>query len=150
MAEGLLKSKLSQELRDHVIVRSAGTLGLSGNRATPFAIVAAQNKGSDISKHRSRALTERLVMESDIIFAMDEGHRRFLQNEFPQAKENIFLLKEFNTNGSKVEFPSIEDPIGGSMRIYDLIANEINDEIERILPTLTRLIRTKISDNLPN
>ena len=94
MAEGLLKSLLPENLRDHVVVRSAGTLGLSGNRATPFAIVAAQKKGSNISSHRSRAITEKLIKEADIIFALDEGHKQFLITQFPSVKENVFLLKE--------------------------------------------------------
>lgn len=147
MAEGLLKSKLPEDLKDHVIVRSAGTLGIKGNRATPFAILAAQKRHADISKHRSRELTEKLVNESNIIFAMDDGHRRFLENEYPEVKENIFLLKEFATNGKKIEFPSIEDPIGGSIRIYEHIADEIDDELDRILTTLTRLIRDTIEND---
>lgn len=148
MAEGLLKSKLPEDLQDHVIVRSAGTLGLSGNRATPFAIAAAKNRGGNISNHRSRALTEKLVKESDIIFALDEGHRRFLEKEFPKARGNVFLLKQFATDGKKVEFPSIEDPIGGSMRIYEIIADEINAEIDRILPKLTVFMRNKLKNDV--
>jgi len=146
MAEGMLKSKLPDDLKDHVIVRSAGTLGLNGNRATPFAIMAAQKRNADISRHRSRGLTERLVNDSDIILAMDEDHRQFLEQEYPKVKENVFLLKEFAANGKKVKYPSIDDPIGGSMRIYENTADEINEEIERILPMLIKLIRNKVEN----
>jgi len=146
MAEGLLKAKLPPELKEQVIVRSAGTLNLTGNRATPFAIAAANKFGANIANHRSQGLSKQLVYDSDIVLVMDQSHKEYLLQHFPDAKENIFLLKEFSLNHEQ-EPPhlNIIDPIGNSLQFYETICDEINNEIERIVPTLIPLIKNKMN-----
>ncbi|MBN2093306.1 hypothetical protein JW964_27020 [candidate division KSB1 bacterium] len=144
MAEGLLKARLPIELKEHVIVRSAGTMNIIGSRATPYAIMAAKKFGADIEQHRSKGISHQLVQKADIILVMDESHKSFLNSYFPEARENTFLLKEFMKERTAGENLSIEDPIGASFHFYEIIAREISSEVDRILPAIKRLIQNKI------
>lgn len=144
MAEGLLKARLPIELKEHVIVRSAGTMNIVGSRATPYAIMAAKKFGADIEQHRSRGVSHQLIHKADIILGLEESHKNYLITHFPDARENVFLLKEFMRERTDGENLSIEDPIGASFHFYEIIAREISSEVDRILPAIKRLIQNKI------
>lgn len=144
MAEGLMKQKIPSELRDKVKVQSAGTLGLVGNPATEYAIEAAREKGADLSDHKSQGVTETLLKDSDLIFVMSSEHKIFLENRFPDVRENIFLLKKFGREPGEKIRPNIEDPIGESYRVYQKCCKTIETELERIWPTVESLIEAKL------
>jgi len=144
IAEGLLKRKLPENLRDFVNITSAGTLGINGSPATPFAVQVAQEFGADISHHRSRGLTGELIHESDVIFVLANDHKKILLSHFPELSENIFLLKSFDRNHKKNYDENIYDPIGGSLETYRECAAIINEEINRIWPRLQMLIESKL------
>ncbi len=144
MAEGFLKARLPIELKEQVIVRSAGTMNIIGSRATPYAIMAAKKFGADIEQHRSRGISHQLVQKADIILVMDESHKSFLNMYYPEARKNTFLLKEFMKERTAGENLNIEDPIGASFHFYEIIAQEISQEVDRILPTMKQLIQNKI------
>lgn len=144
IAEGLLKARLPIELKEHAIVRSAGIMNIAGNRATPYAIMATKKFGANINQHRSRGISKQLVLKADLILVMDESHKEYLNKYFPDARENIFLLKEFMKENTPGENLNIDDPIGGSFQYYEVIAREISDEVDRILPTIKKLIQNKI------
>ncbi len=143
MAEGLMKKLLYPDYGDQVHIHSAGTLGIDNNPATLNAIQVAQEKGVDISHHRSQGLTRHLVATADIIFAMAENHYEFMNTYYPDYKENIFLLKAFATNKDRPRRVSIDDPIGQSIKVYRRVINEIEKELMRILPTIVHLIQSK-------
>lgn len=144
MAAGLLQKKLYPEFGKTVRVHSAGTLGIYENPATLHAIRVSQEKGVDISTHRSKGVNETDIAEADIIFALAEHHKDFLDRYYPHLKDNIFLMKSFSTGADKPSNLSIEDPIGGDLKKYRKTINEIEKELERILPQLKVLIHARI------
>jgi len=144
MAEGLMRIKVPEKYRDQVVVQSAGTLGIDGNAATHFAIQVARELGADISRHRSQGVSEELLSNADIIFAMAREHKYYLENEFPAIRENIFLLKTFGRPSDETPLDSIDDPIGGSLSVYRQCAEIIDAELNRVLPRLTKLIEQKL------
>jgi protein-tyrosine-phosphatase len=144
MAAGILKRKLPQRFDGKVIIQSAGTMRLEDNEATPLSISVARDKGVDLSHHRSRGLKQKMVEEADIIFAMAKDHREYLEREYPRLRENIFLLKTFGRNSRQVESQSVEDPMGGSREVYERCFDQIEEEIDRILPRLVKLIEDKL------
>jgi protein-tyrosine phosphatase len=144
MAEGLMKIKLPDGYRERVTVGSAGTLGLHGNPATDFAIHVAGELGADISQHRSQGISEELVKDADIIFAMTPEHQAYLEQAFPEVRDNVFLLKTFDRQPGEEFDEFIDDPIGATLAVYRECARIINEELERILPRLTRLIEEKV------
>ena len=147
MAEGLMKHKLPKELKKRVTVQSAGILNLVGNHATEFAVKAALECGANIAKHHSQGLSRELMESSDIVLVMDESHLRYISDYFPGFKENVFLLKEFACDGALPQKKNIEDPIGSDYDFYAFNCHEINTELDRILPTLVKLIHQKLESN---
>jgi len=146
MAEGLLKKKLYQKYGRKLEVHSAGTLGINGNPATLHAIAAAREKGVDIGNHVSKGVNQNNISKADIIFALADHHKEFIDRYFPAYKENVFLLKAFGHRGRKPRNLSIKDPIGEGLTTYRRVINQIDDELERILPRLESLIDDKLAE----
>jgi len=145
MAEGLLKAKLPEDLADKVVVLSAGTLGIAGAQATAFAVEAVRELGADIKGHFSQGVTEELLRQADIVFAMARNHRIFLMDYFPASIDKVFLLRTFDRDRSAQLDEDIDDPIGASRKVYQECAALIDFELERIMPRLQALIRAKLS-----
>ncbi|HFE53865.1 MAG TPA: low molecular weight protein arginine phosphatase [Bacteroidetes bacterium] len=148
MAEAILKAKLPPDLRRKVLVRSAGTLGLRGQRPTPFAILAAQEHGLDISHHSSRGVDDRLVSVADIIFGMAPEHVAWLKKRFPEAADRVHLLTSFGREDSEHD-EGIADPIGFGPETYRRTFKRIEEEIDRILPLLVEKVRSALSAPVP-
>jgi protein-tyrosine phosphatase len=145
MAEGLLKSMLPDDIKDKVIVESAGTLGIEGQPATPLAVSVAEELGADISKHSSRALTRELVEEADLILVMAPEHRDYVRRYFPDVQENVFLLRQFGREQGDPVDPVIEDPIGGNVEVYRGCIQIIHEELQRVLPLIRDLVVERLS-----
>jgi protein-tyrosine phosphatase len=144
MAEGLLKIKLPKALEDRVIVQSAGTLGINGSPATEYAITAAGEYGADIARHLSQGVTEELSAMADVIFVMSREHRTFFEHYMPDIRENVFLLKTFDTDPEDVQDDSIPDPVGHNLDVYMTCCETIDHELNRIRPRLIRMIEEKL------
>ena len=123
MGQGLLKQILAEKNINHVTVRSAGIEGGSGFSASVNAVKVMQEQGIDITDHRSSPITPSLILNSDLILAMELYHKDYIESVFPEAKGKVKLVKEFG-----VHFDNnmdIQDPIGGSIEAYRYCAYEI-------------------------
>ncbi|MBN1997459.1 hypothetical protein JW935_07910 [candidate division KSB1 bacterium] len=139
MAEGILREYLPERLKKNITVVSAGTMGLINSPASIEAVTALAEIGIDISKHRSRGITQQLMENSQIILTMAENHYDLLCEHFPQLKENIFLLRTFDEE-LPVYNKSIADPIGQGLNVYRQSRDIISGEIKRILPRILQLV----------
>lgn len=144
MAAGLLRAKLPKHLKSKVTIESAGTMGIEYSLASENAIEAMHEKGIDITDHQSLGVSDKVVKGADIIFALAEDHRHYLESNFPYVRDNVFLLRTFGRDHKKTGSVSVADPIGGSIEIYERCRDTIEREIDRILPRLTRLIEDTI------
>ncbi len=122
MAEGLLWHRLPEVLRPVVSVRSAGTHGLHGNWAEPFAVKAAAAHGVDISRHRARVLDAGMVRSADLVLAMEKYHINKVNDLLFFRCQYALLLGSFD---EKRENPEIEDPYGSPLGAYATCAAEI-------------------------
>ncbi len=122
MAEGMLWHRLPQDLKPVVSVRSAGTHGLHGNRAEPFAVRAAAVHGADISDHRASVLDAGMVRSADLVLAMEKYHIDKINDLLFFRCKYALLLGTFAV---KRENPEIEDPYGSPLDAYDTCAREI-------------------------
>ncbi len=147
MAEGLLRLKLPSRLQDEVIIKSAGTLGIDGMPAARYSVEIVQEMGGDIARHQSQGVTAELVEDADLILAMANEHVDYLHENFPQYRENVFLLKRFARAGNEAEDDpddgEIFDPIGSDKTTYRICARLIDEELERIMPTLVHFIQER-------
>ena len=149
MAEAYLKKLLQKQHRTDVQVSSAGVMALAGMGASQETREVLAREGIEVSAHRSQRVTQELVAQSDIILVMDSLHEDHILKLAPEAKNRLFLLKEFarpvrNTgiikniekvsNGTRISGSnlSISDPAGGSLEFYQETFITIKDAVERI------------------
>lgn len=93
LAESLLRVELSHL---PVALSSAGTHALLGKPMYETNQEIAQELGIiDASNHRARQLSLDMLKQSDLILAMDRGHRRRIVEMLPRASRYTFTLREF-------------------------------------------------------
>jgi protein-tyrosine-phosphatase len=131
MAEAMLKSKLPEEIKSAYLITSAGTEALEGLPATAHAAQAMHEEGIDLSAHRSRPITERLIERADLILALSRQHREFIETNFPEASGKTFLFAEYADKSAKGI--GIPDPIGGPLEDYRHIRDRIKEYILRLV-----------------
>lgn len=130
MAEGILKD-LAEKRGLDIEVKSAGLVGIDDGDISRDAISVLKDIDIDISKIKSKAISEDLVRKADLILTMSQRHKGNLILKFPFIKDKIFLLNEYAFNMNK----DIVDPFGMGRKYYEETRNEIYMAIEKILDT---------------
>ncbi|MEW6159660.1 MAG: ribose 5-phosphate isomerase B, partial [Verrucomicrobiota bacterium] len=133
MAEALFRRAV--EGRGEYRVLSAGVGTMNGQPASAYSVRALQERGLDLSAHRSSMITAQMVHEADYIFGMTHSHVDAITLLYPQAAEKTFLLREFDETLEEFE-KDLPDPIGGSYDVY----LACRDQIERTIPLLVRFV----------
>jgi protein-tyrosine-phosphatase len=113
MAEGILKKVLEGSAA--ALVSSSGTHALVGNPASEFSVIASDENGIDISRHRARMLTPEMIESSDIILCMERFHVEQILSIDVSAHERVFNLADFSGVRRMRDIP---DPYGCSLREY--------------------------------
>ena len=132
MSEALAKQVLAEKLKvpedklesKGISVLSAGSFAMPGSRATPAAVEALRPMGVDLSRHRSRPLSVELIHQADVVFTMSRGHVQAVTALVPSATEKTFTL---DPEGD------IDDPIGGELSLYQTLAVQLRNLIEKRL-----------------
>ncbi len=137
MAERILKDLLNRYGIENVSVESAGIMTSQDRQPTNYAIMVMVERGIDISSHRSKMLTRQMVQDAGVILVMENAHRLFVEELVPSAKKKIFLLKEYGPGGCAQD---IQDPIGRDLEFYRHCRDELEKEIERIIPMIVGLV----------
>jgi protein-tyrosine phosphatase len=131
MVKALLDKKLEEKKREDVQVLSAGTMMMGGASATEATQEILSREGIDVSGHRSQGVTREMIKKADIILVMEKLHEERILELVPQAKNRLFLLKEFvkisNNN------LNIADPIGKPIDFYEVTFNVIKEAVERLI-----------------
>jgi len=132
MAEAIARQLLAQKLslpepeleKKGISVLSAGSFAMPGARATPQAVEALKDLGADLSYHRSKPLTVELIHQADVIFTMGRSHAQAVTALVPSATEKVATLDPAG---------DIDDPIGGDVRLYQTLAGQLKNLIQRRL-----------------
>ncbi|MFA5199983.1 MAG: L-threonylcarbamoyladenylate synthase [Candidatus Omnitrophota bacterium] len=130
MAEGYLKKLLKEQGRADVEVSSAGMMAIDGAGASFETRAVLEKVGADVSMHRARKVTKELIDRTDLILVMEKIHEEKILELAPEAKNRLFLLKEFAKIND--ESLNISDPIGGSYEFYQEVFLVIKEAVERI------------------
>ncbi|RKY33279.1 MAG: threonylcarbamoyl-AMP synthase [Candidatus Omnitrophota bacterium] len=131
MAKALLEKKLKEKKRKDVEVLSAGIMMFSGLGASEETKQVLMRQGMDVFAHRSQRITEEMIRKSDIILVMEKLHEKRLLELAPEAKNRVFLLKEF----AKIEDDNnmdIADPIGRPYEFFEETYEIIKEAIGRV------------------
>lgn len=102
-------------------VASAGIGAGAGAPATREAVEALRAMGVESTNHRSRPVTADLVGDATLIFVMTRSHQSALLEQFPEARDRVFLLQPD---------ADIGDPIGYPQSIYNETALDIARWVE--------------------
>jgi protein-tyrosine-phosphatase len=103
----------------HLVVDSAGTLGIEDAPASNDAIRTLQEAGLDLRGHRSRGLTDSAVHSSDLVIGMTHDHLEHVAARHPGGKEQRWLLRAFEAGAQpRRSAPDLADPIGEPIEIY--------------------------------
>jgi protein-tyrosine phosphatase len=92
MAEALLADELARRHID-ATVHSAGLLD-DGRPASPHSVRLMADRGLDITRHASRAMTPTMLEQADLIIGMERQHVREAAVLVPAAWPRAFTLPE--------------------------------------------------------
>jgi protein-tyrosine phosphatase len=132
MAEAIARDLLMKKLKvsemelekKGISVISAGTFAAPGQRATSQGVEALKSLGVDLSRHRSRTLSVELIHQADVIYTMGRSHAQVVRSLVPSAVDKTFTL---DPDGD------IEDPIGSDLAVYQQLAGQLYNLIEKRL-----------------
>ncbi len=134
-----IMNKISDENDLNVISSSAGIFAENGADASHNAVEAMKDYEIDLSSHKSKALTEKLISEYDLVLTMTEGHKTMIS---ALAPEKIFTICEYaGYNGD------IQDPYGGNLHQYKEAAQDIYDCLTDIAEKIYDLTGNESGNN---
>lgn len=96
MAEYLLRARLPERSGKHI--SSAGIGALVGKPADETALALLKEQGINASEHVARQVTEEMLVDADLILAMEERHLKRLHETAPQIRGRAFLLGKWQEN----------------------------------------------------
>ncbi len=119
MAAEYLRRRAAGEGLGHLVVASAGTLDIEGERASPLAVQVLREAGLDLTGHRSRGVRDSDLRSADLVLAMELSHLELLERNFPGGHGKVKLLRAFE-KGPEPELgaPDLSDPIGRPVEEY--------------------------------
>lgn len=130
MAAALFRAR-AEKMGDAVRTESAGTWGVDGQPASPFATDVLAGRGVSLEGHIARTVTREMLEHADLVIVMTRGHRDALLAEFPFARPKIRLMSQLND----LEY-DIADPYGRPREAYEMCARDLEELLERGYPQI--------------
>jgi protein-tyrosine phosphatase len=91
LAEAMLAPRLAAS---QITVGSAGVRARSGDPAARGSFLLAEQRGLDLSAHRSRPVTPELVQEADLVLTMSERQRDVCAPLVAGSVSHVFTFRE--------------------------------------------------------
>ena len=133
LAEAIARKIAIERGLQDVEATSAGTSAHDGSPASDGALLVGMERSMDLGQHRSQTLTRSLVRDADLILAMGPHHLERI--EALGGAGRAHLLSEFASHGASSR--PISDPIGAELDVYRATADELEEEIRRVLDRIT-------------
>ena len=132
MAEALLRQALAAAGAADIEVESAGVAAQEGAPLSEGAYLVLLERGLDLSEHRARLLTPRLVQQADVILTM--GRQQLGKVRELGAGARGYLLGEYA--GRLPEAAEVSDPYGASLDQYRETYRQLSDMMPAVLRRL--------------
>jgi protein-tyrosine-phosphatase len=129
MAEAIARKIAIERGLTDVEAFSAGTSATDGAPASDGSLLVGIERGLDIGGHGAQTLTRQLVQKADLILAMGPHHLERIEALGGAGKS--YLLSDYASHGESVR--PISDPIGAELDVYRGTADELEEEIRRVL-----------------
>ncbi len=137
MCEALMKRALLQFPGTEVVVTSAGLSAAPGREAHAWSISSAEKFGISLRNHRARLLTQEMVDQADVVFAMDYENLVTLLCRYPRAQRKLVMLSIYAPDGSLAE---IRDPFyadeAGTTCCFQMLGSCIENLVADLGPHL--------------
>ena len=133
LAEAIARKVVVERGLADVEVNSAGTSAWDGAPASDGALLVGMERGLDLSQHRAQMLTRELLKDTDLILAMGPHHLERIEALGGSARS--FLLTDFASRGATSR--PVSDPIGGELDVYRATADELEEEIRKVVDRIT-------------
>lgn len=128
LAERYLRAELQARDVEGIEVWSAGLGKYEGRPSPRDAVAVASQYGIDLSDHRSRRTSPRLVEASDVVFVMDYNNYHDLVSRVPEAEERTFFLGALLRNGDAI----IGDPHGRGRPVFERVYAEVTAAVDEL------------------
>jgi protein-tyrosine-phosphatase len=133
MAEAIARKIAIERGLTDVESMSAGTSAHEHAPASDGALLVGMERNMDLSAHRAQTLSREIVREADVILAMGPHHLERI--EALGGSGRAFLLADYASRGASMR--AISDPIGAELEVYRATADELEEEIRRVLDRIT-------------
>ena len=129
MAAGLARQMLAERLgcrpdllRVHGLeVASAGTAAFGGSAASDNAVEVLEERGIDLTKHRSQPVTVDALLAADYIWVMTRSHLEWVVRQAPEVASRVSLLDPLGRD--------VPDPVGGTLEAYRACARHLEEAL---------------------
>jgi poly-beta-1,6-N-acetyl-D-glucosamine synthase len=144
MCEVLMKRDLASAPNLSLAVTSAGLHAAPGREAHTWAQAAAADFGVSLRDHHARLLTQQMIDEANLVFAMDYQNQVELLTRYPAAKTKIVMLSAFaDRSYRQIE---IRDPYYGdeseTRRCYGILEQCIRNLVAELAIASTSASQT--------
>jgi len=112
---------------------SAGTSAHDGAPASDGSLLVGLERNMDLGGHRAQTLNRDLFRQADLILAMGPHHLERI--EALGGAGRSYLLSDYASHGASSR--PISDPIGAELDVYRATADELEEEIRRVLDRIT-------------
>ena len=127
----LAEYRFKELLKDkEILISSAGVNALVDQPADKSAQLIAEENGLDLKAHKGQALTESIIQENELIFVMENDHKRIICDFYPFSTGKVFLL------GKWLDDPEIIDPYKRSIEMFRAIYEKIDQSCRQWIPYL--------------
>ena len=133
MAEAIARKVAIERGLHDVEAVSAGTSAHDGSPASDGTMLIGIERNLDLGGHTAQTLSRDLVRDADLILAMAPHHLERIEALGGGGK--AFLLSEYASHGSSSR--PISDPIGAELDVYRATADELEEEIRKVLDRIT-------------
>jgi protein-tyrosine-phosphatase len=133
MAEAITRKLAVERGLTELEVGSAGTSAWESAPASDGGLLVAMERGMDLSEHRAQNLTRELVQSTDLILAMGPHHLERIEALGGEGK--AYLLSDYASHGKTKH--AISDPIGAELDVYRATADELEEEIRKVVDRIT-------------
>jgi protein-tyrosine-phosphatase len=129
LAEAIARKVAIERGLQDVEAVSAGTSAHDGAPASDGALLVGLERNMDLGGHQAQTLTRDLVRDADLILAMGPHHLERIEALGGAGRSH--LLADFASHGGSVR--AISDPVGAELDVYRATADELEQEIRRVL-----------------
>lgn len=139
MAATMTEERLAQGgLADRYRITSAGVIASGGHVAPPEAVRTGARHGIDLRRHLSTPLSRQLILDSNMVIAVDRMVAECILELVPDLGPRLRLLTQFAPALGVFDVP---DPMGQPPEVYEEAYRRIEAGVAGLMAVLTEAAR---------